>query len=92
MLQLLLPDFVHRKKYWNATLAEANPFYLVPHSHYHYMAVVGGRVNNPQASATVLVTIAEQRGRSADTGSVTECAKWAMRAHFCIQTVPKHYA
>jgi len=45
---LLLPDFVHRKKYWNATLAEANPFYLVPHSHYHYMAVVGGRVNNPQ--------------------------------------------
>eukprot|EP00658_Telonema_sp_P-2_P079039 TRINITY_DN7558_c0_g1_i1.p1 TRINITY_DN7558_c0_g1~~TRINITY_DN7558_c0_g1_i1.p1 ORF type:complete len:350 (+),score=88.52 TRINITY_DN7558_c0_g1_i1:27-1052(+) len=45
---LLLPDFVHRKKYYAASLEGHAPFFVVPSDKYQYYSIKGGRANNPQ--------------------------------------------
>jgi len=43
---LLLPDYVHRKQYYDALVAHQSPFFLLPRKSYQYMCVSGSRAAN----------------------------------------------
>jgi hypothetical protein len=42
----LMPDYVHRKQYYQPLLEKSDPFFLIPGKTYQYMAVSGSRSDN----------------------------------------------